>query len=198
MQKFVSCVSNIFFKQHDKNLNNDTAKNSSSSSSSNSNITENTSEQNYEYKKFDLDGIEGNFYVESVYDADTITLIVPTKLEIYNIIGKTQIDTSTNLNKTNTIYLSKIKVRLMGIDTPEIKPKKNISNREEHITKAKNARDFLSNLILNKVIRVKFLHNDLYGRPLVYLYQEQICLNDLLVKKGFAKKYDGGTKDTNF
>jgi len=156
-----------------------------------------------QYGKFDFDKMEGNFYVESVYDGDTITLLIPTKLSIYNMSSSNMIDLNTNTNPLEQIVLNKIRVRLYGIDTPELKPKKNLSNRDEHITKAKKARDFLSELILNKIVRVSFLLNDKYGRPLVKLYikeitSNEICLNDLMIKKGFAKKYDGGTKDSNF
>lgn len=155
------------------------------------------------YPKFNLDGIEGSFYIESVYDGDTITLLVPIKLSVYSMEDKNKINLNSNTNPSNTITLNKVKVRLFGIDTPEIKPSKKIPNREEHIAKAKKARDFLSNIILNKIIKVHFLANDLYGRPLVKLYatdveSREVCLNDLMIKKGYAKKYDGGTKDSDF
>ncbi len=167
------------------------------------------------YGKFNLENITGNFYVESVYDGDTITLLVPTKLSIYNMNSSNTIDLSSNTNPTEQIILNKVRVRLYGIDTPELKPTKNLPNREEHITKAKVARDFLSELIADKVIKVSFLSNDKYGRPLVKIFIEEIvsishifrisktitkeiCLNDLMVEKGFAKKYDGKTKDCDF
>lgn len=58
--------------------------------------------------------------------------------------------------------------------------------------KAKEARDYLSGLILNKIIKVVFMSNDKYGRPLVKLYAnnveyKEICINDLMIKKGFTK-----------
>lgn len=162
---------------------------------------ENLQMQNsFEYGKFDLDNVEGKFYVESVYDGDTITLLVPTKLSIYNMCSSNTIDLNSDTNLSNKIILNKIKVRLYGIDTPELKPKKDLSNREQHILKAKEARDFLSGLILNKIIKVVFMSNDKYGRPLVKLYTlpYKLYLNDLMVKKGFAKKYDGGKKNENF
>ena len=58
-------------------------------------------------------------------------------------------------------------------------------------------------MILNKLVKVKFLQNDKYGIPLVKLYannveEKEICLNDLMVSKGFAKKYDDGTKNFDF
>lgn len=156
------------------------------------------------YGKFNLENVSGNFLVDSVYDGDTITLIVPIKMEIYNMDSPTTLALkSTNTNDMANIKLNKIKVRLFGIDTPELKPSKNLIGREAHIAKAKEARDFLSNMILNKIIKVNFLQNDKYGRPLVKLYVnnvegKEICLNDLMISKGFAKEYDGGTKDSNF
>jgi endonuclease YncB( thermonuclease family) len=151
-----------------------------------------------EKKKFDLENISGNFYVESVYDGDTITILVPLKTHIYNMTSSDQIDVSSDTNKTNIVYFNKIRLRLFGIDTPEIKPKKDIPNRDVHISKAKEARDFLSTLILNKIIKVEFLQNDKYGRPLAKIYHNNICLNNLMIEKEYAKKYDGGAKDSNF
>ena len=152
------------------------------------------------YNKFDLSNVEGEFYVESVYDGDTITILIPIKLSIYNMCSSNSIDLYSNTNPSEQIVLNKIRVRLEGIDTPELKPKKNLPNRDEHIAKAKEARDFLSGLILHKIIKVSFGENDKYWRPLVNLYIEDnfnnsIYLNDLMIKKGFAYKYDGGTKD---
>ena len=99
--------------------------------------------------------------MESVYDGDTITILMPLKTHIYNMTNSDQIDVFSDTNKTNTVYFNKIRLRLFGIDTPEIKPKKNIPNRDDHIRKAKEARDFLSKLILNKIIKIEFLQNDL-------------------------------------
>lgn len=155
------------------------------------------------YGKYDLNNVEGKFYVESVYDGDTITLLIPTKLSIYNMCSSNTIDLNTDTNKLNKIILNKVRVRLYGVDTPELKPKKNLPDREAHIVKAKEARDYLSGIILNKIIKVVFMSNDKYGRPLVKLYTsdmiaDELCLNDLMIKKGFANKYDGGTKNENF
>lgn len=156
-----------------------------------------------EYRNFDLNNVVGKFYVESVYDGDTITLFVPTKLSIYNMCSSNSIDLNSDSNLSNKIIINKVKVRLYGIDTPELKPKKDLVNRDQHIEKAKEARDFLSGLILNKIIKVVFMSNDKYGRPLVKLFttnivSDELCINDLMIKKGFAKKYDGGTKTDDF
>lgn len=151
-----------------------------------------------EYKKFDLENIEGEYYVDSVYDGDTITLLIPIKLHIYSMNNKINIKLDSDSNSTNTIYMYQVKLRLIGIDTPEIKPSKNIPNREEHIKKAIQSKKFLSELILNKIVKIKFIQNDKYGRSLGNVYINNICVNDLMIEKGYAKKYNGGYKDLNF
>jgi endonuclease YncB( thermonuclease family) len=148
--------------------------------------------------KFNLLGIKGNFYVKSVYDGDTITLQVPINLSVFNFLSENKINSSSINNPENHISLYEIRVRLLGIDTPEMKPSKTLPNREEHIEKAKKAKDFLSSLILNQIITVEFKENDKYGRPLVILYSNDININNQMIDKGFAKSYDGGTKETNF
>lgn len=152
----------------------------------------------FEYKKFDLNNTTGYYYVESIYDGDTITVLIPIKLHIYNMLSNSQIDESSDTNKSNSIYLNKVKLRLMGIDTPEMKPSKDTVGRDELIKKAEEAKEFLSNMILGKIIKIEILSNDKYGRPLANLYLNDKCLNELMVEKGFAKNYNGGTKDTNF
>lgn len=151
-----------------------------------------------EIKKFNLDNVKGKFYVESIYDGDTITIIIPIESHIYNMSSFEQIDELSDNNKSNNIYFNKVKIRLYGIDTPELKPPKVMIGRDEHIKKAKQAKEFLSEYILGKVIDIEFLSNDKYGRPLAKIYKNNICLNELMIEKGYAKKYDGGTKDTDF
>lgn len=187
---------NIFNKKESINHN---YKNTNSNEDKSPNYAQRISINMLEKKKFNLDNVVGNFYVESVYDGDTITVIIPVKSHIYNMISSNQIDELSDNNKSNTIYFNTVRIRLLGIDTPEMKPSRDLPNREEHIKKAKEAKDFLSNQILGKVIKVEFLSNDKYGRPLAKIYNHSnICLNDLMVEKGYAKKYDGGTKDTDF
>lgn len=151
-------------------------------------------------KKFNLLGIKGNFYVKSVYDGDTVTILVPICLSVYSSITKDSIDAKSISNPKNEINMFEIRVRLMGIDTPEMKPPKNMPNRDEHIKKAIEAKEFLSEQILNKVITIEFLTNDKYGRPLVNLFLNDNIqsINNLMIQKGYAKAYDGGTKDTDF
>ena len=112
--------------------------------------------------------------VIKVYDADTIT-----------IASKLPYDNSP---------LYRLSVRLNGIDTPEMKGK---DIPEEEKTAAKIARDFVSNLVLNKYVRLENICNEKYGRILADVYIGEIHLNDLLVKEKYAVTYNGGTKLKN-
>jgi len=111
--------------------------------------------------------------VIKVYDADTIT--IASKLP-YN---------------ESPIY--RLSVRLNGIDTPEIKGK---GVEEEEKDAAKLARDFVSNLALNKYVRLENIESEKYGRILADVYIGDVHLNELLLKERYAVKYDGGTKIT--
>jgi len=103
------------------------------------------------------------------YDADTIT--IASKLPY----------------KESPLY--RLSVRLTGIDAPEIKGK---SEEEKEI--AKQARDFVSNLILNKYVRLENVESEKYGRILADVYIGDVHLNELLIKERYAVKYGGGTK----
>jgi endonuclease YncB( thermonuclease family) len=90
---------------------------------------------------------------------------------------------------TDSSPLFRFSVRLNGIDTPEIKGK-----NEDEKAAAKAARDALSSLILHKVITLKNVDTEKYGRILADVYLDDLCINDWLIKEHYAVKYDGGTK----
>lgn len=113
--------------------------------------------------------------VIKVYDADTLT-----------IASKLPYDSSP---------LYRLSVRLNGIDTPEMKGK-DISDDEK--TASKNARDFVSNLVLHKYVRLENINSEKYGRLLADVYYGDIHLNELLLKEKYAVPYDGGTKKKPF
>lgn len=109
--------------------------------------------------------------VIKVYDADTITIA------------------STLPYKESPIY--RFSVRLNGIDAPEIKGK-DVS--EEEKVAAQLARDYVSNLILDKYVRLENIQTEKYGRILATVFIDDINLNELLIKERYAVKYDGGHK----
>ena len=135
-----------------------------------------------ESKKFNEDGdditwqdtVEFTFPIEGgrvikVYDGDTIT-----------IAAKLPFDNSP---------LYRLSVRLNGIDTPEIKGKTD----DEKIA-AKQVKDALSILILNKRVSLKNIQTEKYGRILADVYIGELHINKWLITEKYAVKYDGGTK----
>jgi endonuclease YncB( thermonuclease family) len=114
--------------------------------------------------------IEGGRVIK-VYDGDTIT-----------IASKLPFDNSP---------LYRLSVRLNGIDTPEIKGKTD----DEKIA-AKQVKDALSNLILNKYVILKNIQTEKYGRILADVYIGELHINIWLITKKYAVKYDGGTKNS--
>lgn len=101
--------------------------------------------------------------VIDVYDGDSITAIVDLGFKIS----------------------FKIKIRLYGINTPEIRGKE----RPEGLVSKKRVQD----LILNKDVIIKTYKDktEKYGRYLgeIFLEKEEISINQLLINEGLAKPY---------
>ena len=145
-------------------------------------------------KLFIDDGKYSNVRVIDIYDGDTITIA----LKLFE--------------SSNNIVIKKFGVRLMGIDTPEMKSK------NADIKKAAfKARDRLYNLItgLNEkelkrkeicdklstntfLVTIKIYGADLYGRILADIYPyDQInvkSFSQVLLDEKLAYAYDGKTK----
>ena len=132
---------------------------------------DNLSDVNYnETVKFVPPVSEGK--VIKVYDGDTIT--IASKLPF---IGKDK----------DTIW--RFSTRLNGIDCPEIRGK----SLEERMIAIK-ARDKLSDMILNKLVQLKDVKLEKYGRLLATVVYNKIDLNEWMVDQRLAVRYDGGTK----
>jgi len=81
------------------------------------------------------------------------------------------------------------KVRLYGIDTPELRPPRSDPDRDEIIQKAQEARDVLKEKICDKVVFLKCYGWGKYGRLLAEIYFEDENINEWLVENGFAEIY---------
>jgi endonuclease YncB( thermonuclease family) len=117
--------------------------------------------------------IKGGVVVK-VYDGDTIT--VATKLLDSGCFSRPAI-------------LYRFRVRLRGIDTPEIK-----GSSDTEKTKAIAARDALSAQIMGKEVDLRNLGNEKYGRILADVYFNGVHMNQWMLDQGYAQAYDGGTK----
>lgn len=109
--------------------------------------------------------------VIKVYDADTIT--IAAKLPYSN----------------SPLY--RFSVRLQGIDAPEIK---GVGISAEEKEAAKQARDYVHQLIYQKDVRLENVQTEKYGRILADVYVGDIHLNQRLLAERWAVPYDGGTK----
>ena len=107
--------------------------------------------------------------VIKVYDGDTITI-------------------ASKLPYTDSL-LYRFSVRLNGIDCPEIK-----GNDEYEKQCAQIAKQELSNLIMNKIVTLKNVQTEKYGRILADVYIDDLHLNNYMLEKRLAVTYDGGTK----
>lgn len=103
-----------------------------------------------------------------VYDGDTIHVVNSAKYD-----GK--------------LARFKWKVRLNGIDTPEIKD-------EKMHKRACAVRDKLAEKILGKIIRLDNIEYDKYGRLLADVYLDNENIVDWLKKEGYGVEYAGGKK----
>ncbi len=107
-------------------------------------------------------------------------LLLALQLAVFKakVIGVHDGDSITVLTSDN----KQIKVRLEGIDCPELK--------QDFGQKAKQA---TSALCFGKDVRVQQTGKDRYGRTLAYVYVDNICVNKELLKQGMAwhfKKYN--------
>jgi len=88
-----------------------------------------------------------------------------------------------------------------GYDSWEISPKKK-NRTEESINQEKKygeiAKKRLEELIYDKIIYIKFLKFDKYGRPLVQIYiknSDDKSINEIMIEENNGKIYDGGSKN---
>lgn len=107
-------------------------------------------------------------YVVKVYDGDTLTVC-------------------STLFESPTYY--KFHVRFSGIDAPELK-----SKNEEEKSVARLARDYLSGQVLNKWVTLRNVQLEKYGRLLADVYLGDEHVNQHMLDRRFAVRYEGKKK----
>lgn len=128
-------------------------------------------------KAFSLEGLVKLCKVVDVYDGDTCRVVF---------------EHNGSFNKWT--------IRMTGYDTPEIRPRKNLPNREEIKAKARESRDFLKSKIMGypeQLVFIKCACFDKYGRLLGEIFTDKELtynINLLMITAGYGYPYDGGTK----
>lgn len=82
-----------------------------------------------------------------------------------------------------------IPIRIKGIDSPELNDK---SDRIRAL--ALISKNFLSDNISHSKLQIRNLERDKYFRINADLYANGTNVGQLMLKKGYAKSYDGGKK----
>jgi len=127
--------------------------------------------------------------MESITYKDTIPFIPPlTEGKVIKVYDGDTITIASKLPFDQSPYY-RFSVRLKGIDCPEIKTK-NIQEKQCAIL----IRDLLKDLLMDKIVTLKEVELEKYGRILAFVYLDEVNLSDLLCEKHMAVKYDGGTK----
>jgi len=116
---------------------------------------------------FSLEGHKSKAKVVYIYDGDTVHLVI----EVFN-------------------QLFKWKCRIAHVDTPELRTK-DLHEKEMGYV----ARDKLKELMENKIVDVECFEFDKYGRLLVEITVNGIKVHEWLISNGYAKPYEGKTKE---
>ena len=116
-------------------------------------------------------------------------------LKVCKIVDVYDGDTIRGVFEHNGVY-NKWTIRMYGYDSPEMRPSKKLENRLEIKKNAVISRDFLKNLVLDKIVGLECLSFDKYGRVLanIYLDELDVSVNDYMISNGHGYAYFGGTK----
>jgi endonuclease YncB( thermonuclease family) len=140
-------------------------------------------------EKLIIENTEITKYLNSIGYSDTLPFVPP--IDFGKVIKVYDGDTITIAAKLpNTLGpIYRFSVRLLGIDSPEIKGK---TFKEKEL--AVISRDILSQLIMGKIVYLRNVSMEKYGRILADVYLGDLHVNDWMLKNGYAIPYDGGTK----
>ena len=86
--------------------------------------------------------------------------------------------------------LSSLKLRIEGIDTPEMKGK-----CEKERMLARDAKDFLAATLKDQLVDINYHGWDKYGGRVVGVpYLHDVPMNEEMIRRGYAVPYAGGKK----
>ena len=113
------------------------------------------------------------------------------KATVTRIIDGDTIDVDIQLGFD--VVLSKQRIRLYGIDTPESRTR----DKEEKV-RGLLSKDYVkSNCYVGSTIRLQSKERGKFGRILGVIYKDgdNISINQRMIEEGFAVPYTGGNKD---
>ena len=110
------------------------------------------------------------------------------KVEILRVVDGDTVDVRMDLGFN---VWHKCRVRLMGINAPESR-----TRDLEEKARGLAAKDWLKNILDSAQADIEMQSHGVgkYGRVLGELYINEVNINQLMVKEGHAKEYDGGKR----
>lgn len=127
-------------------------------------------------------------YLDNINYENTLPFIPPVERgKVIKVYDGDTITVASKILKGKDVY--RFSVRLNGIDSPEIKGKSDAEKISAIVS-----RDKLSNLILNKVVRLEDVKTEKYGRILAEVYLDNLHINQWMLENKLAEPYDGGKK----
>lgn len=109
------------------------------------------------------------------------TLVCVSQTIIGTVVGITDGDTFKLLENDTILH----RIRVANIDCPE---------RKQPFSK--KAKEFTSNAIFNKKIKIEVLNSDRFGRLIAQVYYDSLILSAELVKNGYAWHYTKYSNDS--
>ena len=127
--------------------------------------------------------------LETIEYDDTIPFIPPvTRGKVIKVYDGDTITIASKMPWDSSPFF-RFSVRLNGIDCPEIRTK-NVNEKKC----AKMAKEMLSKNILHKIVTLKNVELEKYGRILADVYIQDTNVTDCLIKNHLAVEYHGGKK----
>lgn len=127
--------------------------------------------------------------IQNISYKDTIPFVPPITLgKVIKVYDGDTFTLAAQLPYNSTITY-RFSIRLNGIDSPEIKSTFAVEKQLAIVS-----RDALSNLIMDKIVSLKNISIEKYGRILADVYLDELHVNKWMIEKRYAIKYTGGTK----
>lgn len=128
-------------------------------------------------------------YLRDIEYKDTTRFVPPIVLcKVIKVYDGDTITVASKIPNTN-LPVYRFSVRLIGIDSAEIK-----GNTINEKKAAIEARDALNKLLFGKMIVLKNVQTEKYGRILADVYLDKLHINQWLLDNHYAVPYDGGKK----
>lgn len=126
--------------------------------------------------------------INNINEKDCNFFVPPIKYgKVIDVINGNTIMIATTLSYDETYY--KFTIKIKNIICPNLK-----SNNDSERLCGIIAKDFLKDILLNKIVSISDISTDSYGKILAYLKTDDLYINDLLINENLAIEYHGGKK----